>query len=60
MLNWGDDTSPVGVGVGVFGWCGVFVGLVLGFLEYYCVAVDFDIRLPLGWFHGLCTLVFSS
>ena len=50
LVVWG---SGVGSGGGV-------VRLVLGVFECCCVSVGFGIRLVLGWFRGLCTVVFSS
>lgn len=49
-LVWG---SGAGSGGGV-------VGLILGVFERCCVSVGFAIRLVLGWFRGLCTMVFLS
>lgn len=47
-----------GVGSGAGSGGGV-VGLVLDVFECCCVSVGFGIRLVLGGFRGLCTVVFS-
>ena len=46
---------------GAGGWCGgVARARFLGVFECYCVSVGFGIRLVLGWFRWLCTVVFLS
>ena len=45
---------------GAGGWCGgVARARFLGVFECYCVSVGFGIRLVLGWFRGLCTVMVS-
>ena len=52
----GAGGGPLGPAGGV----GVLLGLVfLGVFECYCVSVGFGIRLVLGWFRGLCTVMVS-
>jgi len=63
---WGAGVFGCRRGVRV-GWCGgvvpgragVLWGSFLGVFECCCVSVGFGIRLVLGGFRGLCTVVFS-